>query len=215
MFSIPVNRLFQSKSFVKIKKMISEFSLYGNKPTVVPIVKDNDATVILLQSHYQETINGMKDAISNALNDNSSQIKFGIAYTEAHGKCSVQQSGNDEHYVSMAVFNAKRLSVGQLVVICIQNGFPNSVLTAIKNVPEVLRIYCATANPTEVLVAVVGKEIPENAVKRDILGRGIVAVIDGFSVPPLEKKYTVDQHLEMDRERREYIKGNSQNCIIN
>ena len=130
---------------------------------IVPIDRPEDANVILAQSHFIKTVEDVHEALANA----SPQLRFGIAFCEASGARLVRLSGNDEELVSVAERNAVAIGAGHALVVLLRDGFPVNVLNALKLVPEVCRIYCATANPVEVLVAQTGQ------------GRGIVGVVDG------------------------------------
>ncbi len=102
-------------------------------------------------------------------------IKFGLAFCEASGKCLVRWSGTDAAMVELAQENAQRLAAGHCFIIFLGDGFyPVNVLNAVKMVPEVCRVFCATANPTEVLVAETDQ------------GRGILGVVDGFAPKGVE-----------------------------
>jgi adenosine/AMP kinase len=102
-------------------------------------------------------------------------IKFGLAFCEASGNCLIRWSGNDEALIELATKNAQVIGAGHSFIVFLGEGFfPINVLNAVKNVPEVARIFCATANPTEVLIAQTDQ------------GRGILGVVDGFSPKGIE-----------------------------
>jgi adenosine/AMP kinase len=102
-------------------------------------------------------------------------IKFGLAFCEASGNCLIRWSGNDEALIELATKNAQAIGAGHSFIVFLGEGFfPINVLNAVKNVPEVARIFCATANPTEVLIAQTDQ------------GRGILGVVDGFSPKGIE-----------------------------
>lgn len=130
---------------------------------VVPIDKPQDLNVIIGQSHFIKSVEDLHEAMTNA----GGGIKFGIAFLEASGPCLVRSTGNDEKLTELARKNALKLGTGHAFIIFMENGFPINVLNNIKMVPEVCNIYCATANPVEVVVA------------KTALGRGIMGVIDG------------------------------------
>jgi uncharacterized protein len=135
--------------------------------TSVMIEKPAQINFILGQSHFIKTIEDVHEALVNAILG----IKFGVAFCEASGKCLVRWSGTDEAMIELARRNALAIGAGHSFIVFLGEGFyPINVLKTIQNTPEVCRIFCATANPTEVLVAVTG------------LGRGILGVVDG-SVP--------------------------------
>jgi len=122
--------------------------------------------VILGQTHFIKTVEDIYEAIVNTV----PQMKFGVAFNEASGPCLTRADGNDENLKQMAVRNAQAVAAGHTFVVVMQNGYPINILSRIKDVPEVCNIFCATANPVEVLVA------------ETSLGRGVIGVIDG--APP-------------------------------
>lgn len=123
--------------------------------------------IVIGQSHFIKTV----EDIYEALVQSSPCLKFGVAFCEASGKRLIRHDGNDQALRDLAVENAEFIGAGHCFVVVVKDGFPINFLNAIKNVPEVCRIYCATANPVQVIVAQTDK------------GRGIVGVIDGQ--PPL------------------------------
>lgn len=131
----------------------------------VAIEKDEDINFILGQSHFIKTVEDVHEALVNAVPG----IKFGLAFCEASGDCLIRWSGTDEHLMELARHNASNLAAGHSFIIFLGSGFyPINVLNAIKQVPEVCRIFCASANPVQVLVAETDQ------------GRGIIGVVDGF-----------------------------------
>ena len=132
----------------------------------VRIDKPETANFILGQTHFIKTVEDVHEALVNAVPD----IKFGLAFCEASGKCLVRCSGTDAAMVDLAKKNALALGAGHSFIVFLADGFfPLNVLNALKMVPEVCRIFCATANPTEVVIAQTGQ------------GRGILGVVDGAS----------------------------------
>jgi len=129
----------------------------------VPINKPEEINFILGQSHFIKTVEDLHEAIVQT----NPGMKFGIAFCEASGPSLIRVSGNDPSMVELAQRNALELSCGHSFIIFMKDGFPVNILNTIKNVPEVCGIYCATANPTTVIIA-------DNGV-----GRGILGVIDG------------------------------------
>jgi adenosine/AMP kinase len=130
----------------------------------VRIEKPEEVNFILGQSHFIKTVEDVHEALVNAVPG----IKFGVAFCEASGKCLVRFSGTDEASISLAKKNALAIGAGHSFLVFLGEGFfPINVLKAIQGVAEVCHIFCATANPTEVLVAVSGQ------------GRGILGVVDG------------------------------------
>lgn len=134
---------------------------------VVSVDKPDDLNVVIGQAHFIKTADDLHEALVGV----SPALRFGLAFCEASGPRLVRRSGNDPDLVELAVRNALAIAAGHSFVIFLRYGFPVNVLNPIKAVPEVCSIFCATANPVEVLVAVTPR------------GRGIAGVIDGE--PPL------------------------------
>jgi hypothetical protein len=134
--------------------------------TTVKIEKPDEINFILGQSHFIKTVEDVHEALVNAVPG----IKFGAAFCEASGKCLVRWSGTDDEMVALAQQNAQAIGAGHSFIVFLGAGFfPVNVLKAIQNTPEVCRIFCATANPVEVIIA------------ESDQGRGILGVIDGSS----------------------------------
>jgi adenosine/AMP kinase len=130
----------------------------------VEIEKPEEINFILGQSHFIKSVEDIHEALVNSVPG----IKFGLAFCEASGKCLIRWSGTDEAMIELARKNAMAIGAGHCFIIFLADGFyPINVLNAVKNVSEVCRIFCATANPVEVLIAETG------------LGRGILGVVDG------------------------------------
>lgn len=138
---------------------------------VIKIENPNELNFILGHSHFIKTVEDIHEALINTVPN----IKFGLAFCEASQKCLVRWSGTDDELVQLAQKNAMNLSAGHSFIIFLKDAFPINVLRILKQVPEVCRIFCATANPLEVIVA-----------KTD-LGRGILGVIDGLPTVGIEK----------------------------
>jgi adenosine/AMP kinase len=139
---------------------------------VVRIEKPDDVNFVLGQAHFIKTVEDIHEALVNTVPG----IKFGVAFCEASGKCLVRWSGTDESMISLAKRNAQALGAGHCFIVFLGEGFfPINVLNAIKGVPEVAHVICATSNLTEVLVA------------HTDLGRGILGVIDGSSPRGIEQ----------------------------
>jgi uncharacterized protein len=119
--------------------------------------------LILGQAHFIKSVEDLYEAIVNTV----PQIKFGVAFNEASGPCLTRVDGNDAELKSMAARNAGNIGAGHAFVITMRDGYPINILGRIKEVPEVCSIFCATANPVEVIVAETEQ------------GRGILGVIDG------------------------------------
>lgn len=129
----------------------------------VAINKPQDANVIIGQSHFIKTVEDLYEAMIGAVPD----IKFGIGFCESSGECLVRVDGNDEELKKCAAQNALNIGAGHCFVIIIKNAYPINILNAVKNIQEVCSIYCATANPVEVVLA------------ESQQGRGVIGVIDG------------------------------------
>ena len=136
----------------------------------VTIEKPADMNFILGQSHFIKTVEDLHEAIVQTVPG----VKFGIGFCESSGPALVRYTGNDAKLIEIAQRNALALSCGHSFIIFMEGGFPINILNTIKNVPEVCQIFCATANPVEVIVA-------ESA-----QGRGILGVIDGVKTKGIE-----------------------------
>ena len=131
----------------------------------VRIEKPESVNLILGQSHFIKTVEDLYEALVTA----APGLKFGIAFNEASGDCLTRVEGNDEDLKGAAAGNAQALGAGHIFVVLLREGYPINVLNRVKEVQEVVGIFCATANPVEVIVAETGQ------------GRGILGVIDGAS----------------------------------
>lgn len=152
--------------------------------TSVPIDKPGDLNFILGQAHFIKTIEDLHEAIVQT----APQMKFGIAFCESSGPALVRRSGNDEQLVECAQKNALALGCGHCFIIFMTGGFPVNILNTIKAVPEVCTIYCATANPVEVIVADTGN------------GRGILGVVDGARSTGIETDADVEARKKLLRQ---------------
>jgi len=132
---------------------------------------------ILGQSHFIKTIEDLHETIVSV----NSSMKFGIAFCESSGPALIRSTGNDKNLIDLAVKNALHLSCGHSFIIFMENGFPINILNAVKQVPEVCSIYCATANPVDVIIAETAQ------------GRGILGVIDGIKSKGVEQAGDIDQ----------------------
>jgi uncharacterized protein len=140
---------------------------------VIAIEKPEPINFILGQSHFIKTVEDLHEALFTAVPG----IKFGLAFCEASGKALVRWSGTDEAMIALAKEYASALSAGHCFIIFLAEGFyPINVLNAVKAVPEVVRIFCATANPVEVIIAETAQ------------GRGILGVIDGLKTKGVEEE---------------------------
>ena len=140
------------------------------KLEVIRIEKPDEMNMILGQSHFIKTVEDLYEAMANA----GGGIRYGIAFCESSGPRLVRHAGNDQELEKAAAENAMRLGTGHAFIILMDKGFPINVLNSIKAVPEVCGIYCATANPVEVIVAQTSQ------------GRGIMGVIDGGASAGIE-----------------------------
>ena len=138
--------------------------------TTVRIENPDELNLILGQSHFIKTVEDIYETMVTTV----PMAKFGLAFCEASDKCLVRHAGTDNELLELAKKNAFSLAAGHCFIMFMKDLFPLNVLNAIKNVPEVCRIFCATANPVEVVVA------------ETDLGRGILGVIDGFKSKGIE-----------------------------
>ena len=144
--------------------------------TIVKIEKPEEINFILGQSHFIKTVEDVHEALVNAVPG----IKFGLAFCEASGKCLVRWSGTDQEMIELARKNALAIGAGHSFIVFLGDGFyPINVLKAIQNTLEVCHVFCATANPTEVLVAISGQ------------GRGILGVVDGSAPKGVEDEQDI------------------------
>lgn len=132
---------------------------------VVPLTIPEGTNIILGQTHFIKTAEDLYEIIATTV----PQAAFGVAFTEASGPCLIRTEGNDDSLVKVAVDNLQAIGAGHVFCILLRNAFPINILNQIKSCPEVCRVYAATANPLQVVVA--GTE----------QGKGILGVIDGFS----------------------------------
>jgi adenosine/AMP kinase len=147
---------------------------------------DDDFTVniIIGQTHFIKSVEDIHEALMNSVPG----IKFGLAFCEASGPKLIRYSSTDKDMEALAVQNAKKIKAGHIFVIFLKNTFPVNVLNAIKQVPEVCRIFCATANPLKVVIA------------ESKSGRGVIGVIDGKSSSRIETKKDKQERYELLRE---------------
>ncbi|HEY3743508.1 MAG TPA: adenosine-specific kinase [Bryobacteraceae bacterium] len=129
-----------------------------------------DSNIIVGQSHFIKTVEDIYEAIVNG----APHMKFGVAFNEASGPCLTRADGNDDDLKAAAIRNATALAAGHAFVVVMKGGFPINVLKRIQETPEVCNIFCATANPVEVIVAETAQ------------GRGILGVVDGSSPKGVE-----------------------------
>ena len=141
------------------------------KTVLVPVGKPGTTNFILGQAHFIKTVEDLYESIVQTVPG----IKFGVAFCEASGACLVRWVGTDDEMIGLAKKNAMSISAGHTFIVFLAEGFyPINVLNAIKRVPEVCLVFCATANPTQVIVAETDQ------------GRGVLGVVDGFSPKGIE-----------------------------
>lgn len=134
-------------------------------------------------THFIKTAEDLYETMVNA----SAQIKFGVAFCEASSECLVRYEGNDQELTDMAKTQAMTVGAGHFFIIFMKNAYPINVLGAIKSCPEIVNIFCATANPVEILVA------------EDEQGRGVLGVIDGFAPKGIEDESARKERYEFLR----------------
>jgi hypothetical protein len=149
----------------------------------VGIEKPETTNFILGQSHFIKTVEDIHEAIVQT----NSQIKFGLGFCESSGPALVRFTGNDPDLIELAKKNALALSCGHSFILFMENGFPVNILNAIKGLPEVCNIFCATANPVEVIIAETDQ------------GRGILGVIDGLKSKGIERESDIKARKEFLR----------------
>lgn len=149
----------------------------------VKIEKPDELNMILGMSHFIKTVEDIFEAMTNSVPG----VKFGVAFCEASMECLVRYEGTDEALVELARKNAYALSAGHSFIIFMKDIFPINVLGAIKQVPEVCNIFCATANPVEVIIAETEQ------------GRGILGVIDGFPSKGIENEEDIKKRRDLLR----------------
>ncbi len=149
----------------------------------IPIEKPTEINFILAQSHFIKTVEDCYETLVEAVPG----IKFGLAFCEASGGRLIRKAGTDEEMINLAVKNAKKVGASHSLFIFLKNAFPINVLNRIKNLSEVVNIFCATANPTEVIVA----ETKQS--------RGIMGIIDGGSPVGVENK-------KEEKERKKFLR---------
>lgn len=151
--------------------------------TTVTIENPESLNLILGQSHFIKTVEDVHEVMVNTVPD----AKFGLAFCEASDVCLVRYSGTDDELVVLARNNAYALSAGHSFIVFMRDMFPVNVLNAIKAVPEVCRIFCATANPVQAVIAETDQ------------GRGILGVVDGFSSKGIETETDIQKRKDLLR----------------
>ena len=149
----------------------------------ISIDKPSEVNFILAQSHFIKTVEDCYETLVEAVPG----IKFGLAFCEASGERKIRIAGTDEEMKKLAIKNAQAVGAGHSLFIFLKNAFPINVLNRIKNLSEVVNIFCATANPTEVIIAETEQ------------GRGIMGVVDGGSPAGVENE-------KEEKERKEFLR---------
>jgi len=139
---------------------------------IVKLEVPEDCNLILGQSHFIKTVEDLHEAIVNTVPG----AEFGLAFSEASGHCLVRKSGNNNALTNLAADKIFEIGSGHSFLIFLKNAYPINVIQRIRSVPEVVNIYCATANPVQVLIAETEQ------------GRGIIGIIDGFKPKGIESK---------------------------
>lgn len=137
---------------------------------IVPVAVPEGTNVIVGQSHFIKTVEDIYEAVVNT----NPNIRFGVAFNEASGPCLIRHDGNDEGLRQSAIAAAEAIGAGHVFVLCLKDGFPINLTGRLKDVPEIVRLFCATANPLQVIVA------------QSEQGRGVLGVIDGASPKGVE-----------------------------
>jgi len=150
----------------------------------VKISKPEDVNVILGQSHFIKTVEDLYETLVGSMPG----IKFGFAFAESSGACKIRLEGNDPELKKLAEANAMELGCGHSFIVFIRQAYPINILNAIKAIPEVCMIYCATANPVEVVIA------------ESDTGRGIMGVIDGLKPKGVESEKDISWRKDLLRE---------------
>lgn len=151
---------------------------------IVKLETPEGCNIILGQSHFIKTIEDLYEAIINTV----PVAKFGIAFAEASGDCLVRIAGNNEKLVDIAAQQMLDISCGHAFIILLENAFPINILQRIKSVPEVVNLFCATANPVEVIIVETEQ------------GKGIIGVIDGFKPVGIETEEDIKLRKKFLRE---------------
>jgi uncharacterized protein len=141
----------------------------------IPLEIPENGNIIVGQAHFIKTVEDIYEAVVNTV----PQMKFGVAFNEASGACLTRVEGNDAALKENATRNATAIGAGHIFVLSLRDGFPINLLSRLKDVPEVVNLYCATANPVQAIVA----ETPQ--------GRGILGVIDGAAPKGIEDEEAV------------------------
>jgi len=147
----------------------------------ITVTVPEESNVIIGQSHFIKTVEDLYEVVVNS----DPKIRFGIAFNEASGACLVRRDGNDPALIDQAVKTALQIGAGHVFVIYLREGFPIQILPSLRNTREVARIFCATANPLEVIIGETDQ------------GRGVLGVIDGFSPKGVEGDREAKERIEL------------------
>lgn len=150
---------------------------------VIRVEKPDEVNIIFGQAHFIKTVEDLHEALVNTVPG----IRFGLAFAESSGPRLIRWTGTDEEMIELAKKNLLNIGAGHTFLILLRNAYPVNVLNAVKMVPEVVRIFCATANPVEVVVAETEQ------------GRGVLGVIDGGSPLGVEGEEEI-------RERKAFLR---------
>lgn len=142
------------------------------KTKIITVKKPSEINFILAHSHFIKTVEDVYETLIEAVPG----IKFGLAFCEASGKRLIRYEGTDEEMIKLALDNAKKVGAGHSLFIFLKNVYPINILNRLKNISEITRIFCATANPVEVIVAETKQ------------GRAILGVVDGKIPLGVEKE---------------------------
>jgi adenosine/AMP kinase len=151
--------------------------------SLVAIDKPDELNLVLGQAHFIKAVDDLHEALAGS----SPHLRFGVAFCESSGPRLVRRSGNDQDLIELAVRNLLAIGAGHAFLVFLREGFPVNVLNQLKQVPEVCRIFCATANPVQVIVAETDQ------------GRGILGVVDGAAPLGVEADDDVDIRRELLR----------------
>ncbi len=150
---------------------------------VVDIAPPEGTNIILATSHFIKTVEDVYEALA----DSCASIKFGFAFCESSGPRLIRKAGNDPDLIEAAVERAKKIAAGHCLVILVRDAWPVNILPRLRQVPEIVTLHAATANPLKVIVADVGE------------GRGILGVIDGGTPLGVEKEEDVKERMDLLR----------------
>jgi len=137
---------------------------------LIQVNKPQEVNLILGQSHFIKTVEDLYEVLMNGVPG----IKFGLAFAESSGACKVRSEGNDSELRELAAENILKIGAGHSFIVLIRDAYPINILNAVKAIPEVCAIYCASSNPVEIIVAETSQ------------GRGILGVIDGLQPQGIE-----------------------------